>query len=305
MEDNNTVETVETTPSETGAEETRETTSDAFLEGLSDDYQLEEKAEAQEEATEENQEVGEFGQELGDDDKAAMEREEETAPPTFTLKHNGAEFQVTQEQIIPLAQKGMDYDRIREQRDHLLNDPTLKQLDDFAKLQGMNREQFIGSLVEAFQRQQVSMLANEYMEHRGLDEQTAYEMASLYYQNENAQKYQEYQRAEQERAYQEELYNAQMAESEEMKLKQSFKRLVEEFPELKEKRWDDFPEQVRNDINNGADPLQAYQKFVLSEQKKQLEIIKNNEKNAQRATGSTKTAKEAKSADPFLEGFLS
>lgn len=296
MEDNNTVETVESTPSETGAEETTETrtASDADLDLFSKTLNGEEvDTETKTEETEEI-EVQDLREEK---DEPAEENKEEVPAQTFTLKHNGAEFQVTQEQIVPLAQKGMDYDRIREQRDNLLNDPSLRRLDDFARLQGMSREQFIGSLVEAFEGQQISMMAGQLMEQRGLDEQTAYEMASLHYQNENAQKYQEYQRAEQERAYQEELYNAQVAESEEAKTIQSFNALINKYPELKDKRWDEFPEQVRNDITNGISPLEAYQSFVIAERSKELEILKTNNKNKERATGDAKHKSTSEDSD--------
>lgn len=43
--------------------------------------------------------------------------EPEQVQESFTLKHNGKLYEVGREELIALAQKGMDYDRIRNDRD--------------------------------------------------------------------------------------------------------------------------------------------------------------------------------------------
>lgn len=46
--------------------------------------------------------------------------EDQPAPgEDFTLKHLGETHRVSREEVITLAQKGMDYDRIRQKHDHL------------------------------------------------------------------------------------------------------------------------------------------------------------------------------------------
>ncbi|MEG1108554.1 MAG: hypothetical protein RSE97_06785, partial [Oscillospiraceae bacterium] len=49
---------------------------------------------------------------------------EEAPPEAFTLKYMGEEKSVSKEDIIPLAQKGMDYDRVRQKFDELSGEHT-------------------------------------------------------------------------------------------------------------------------------------------------------------------------------------
>lgn len=294
FEENVSVETVEATPSEAGTTESDKGSDRDFLEAFTGEEQ------PKEETPEESQE--EVTDDRGDDDKA--EDVEEGTPASFTLKVNGSQVQVSQEEIIPLAQKGMDYDRIRGQRDQLMNDPTLKQLDDMAYQHGMDRQGFIDHLANAFRNDQISALAHQLMSERGLDEQTAHDMAALQWDNQTILKEQQMtmQRQQEAQRRQEEQRYRQSSEQEQMA--NSFAALYDAFPELGDKTFDEFPDMVKEAIINGRSPLEAYQSFVLAENKKQLEIIKNNTKIKEKSTGSTQSVKQSET-DPFLSAFLS
>ena len=60
--------------------------------------------------------------------------EEQPSDQTFTLKHLGETKDYTREEVIPLAQKGLDYDRIRTERDALKAEKaSLQEHEDFLK----------------------------------------------------------------------------------------------------------------------------------------------------------------------------
>lgn len=60
--------------------------------------------------------------------------EPEHVQESFTLKHNGKLYEVGREELIALAQKGMDYDRIRNDRDECRQRLAKIEMTD----QGMN-----------------------------------------------------------------------------------------------------------------------------------------------------------------------
>lgn len=104
-------------------EETQNNGFDDFAAAFDDDYQTaEEPAEEAEETTEEVDTESEEAQEAGeveteDEDAEASEEEVKTEPKpeTFTLKVNKEERTVSRDEVISLAQKGADYDRVKEQ----------------------------------------------------------------------------------------------------------------------------------------------------------------------------------------------
>lgn len=72
----------------------------------------------------------------------------ETAPAethgegkTFLLRHLDTERTVTEEEIVPLAQKGLDYDRVRQKYDEAK--PLLQKLRGAAKAAGMSEEEYL------------------------------------------------------------------------------------------------------------------------------------------------------------------
>ena len=226
--------------------------------------------------------------------------------PKFTLKVNGELKEVTQDEIIPLAQMGMDYNRIREQRDQALNAPELAMLDQMAQRFGMNsRMEFLQGFYNQIEEQRAYERANQLMLERGIDEESALYMAKLEQGQENAEFQQRMQQSQSQaqnhqRQAQEEAYNQRVQER-----VQGFQRLYENYPELKDKMasFDDFPQTVKEMVMQGASPLEAYQKHLIDERNKEMQIIKNNGNVKKRSTGSAKGA-EGNQRDPFLAGLF-
>lgn len=104
-------------------EEIQNPSFDEFAAAFDDDYQISEESEEvneeeqQSEVDEGNEEVLE--EEAAEEEPAEDEGEpvaaEPAAPETFTLKVNKEERTVSRDEVISLAQKGADYDRVKEQ----------------------------------------------------------------------------------------------------------------------------------------------------------------------------------------------
>lgn len=124
-------------------DETKDIGFDDFSAAFDDDYQITETDEAEEteettqEVDTESEETSEEGEEVPEEE--SVEASEETKAPenpeTFTLKVNKEERTVSREEVISLAQKGADYDRVKEQLAERNNTVTALQ-DQLKKYSG-------------------------------------------------------------------------------------------------------------------------------------------------------------------------
>ena len=65
-------------------------------------------------------------------------------PQTWELRHMGEVRQANEAEMVALAQKGMDYDRIRSQYDEFK--PVMEMVNRFANQQGLNTKDYISML---------------------------------------------------------------------------------------------------------------------------------------------------------------
>ena len=297
----------ENTTMQTEVEEAVETSS-AFDEGWdevsdvvaesdgSDDYDTDsEDSDTTEESEEEDADAD---QQEADDDEggeadegAEGESAGEKGQPDqgdFILKHLGEETRVSRDEVVALAQKGMDYDRIREKWDGVK--------DDIQKLRMY--ESFLGELAEARGGDIESLI----------DETRTRTLIA---------------RAE---ARGEELSPAEAAamavkarvdfapgstdpeEARQEKSQREVARFMKAYPDV---RAENIPKQVWEYMNeNDGDLVGAYQRYEnqklkeeLKALKKDLEGTKQQKKNKARSTGSTKSVGSAATIDPFDSGW--
>lgn len=129
-----------------------------------------------------------WGEEETHAQKAAQEQEnrqdgEERAdqPELFTLKNRDEKRQVSRDELIAMAQKGWDYDHIREERDQLRQyrseaDPAYELVKSYAQRNGMTVSDYLD-----YCRKQELM-------SRGIDEPTASAQLAIEREKQNAQK---------------------------------------------------------------------------------------------------------------------
>ena len=197
----------------------------------------------------------------------------------FELKHLDETRTVSREEVITLAQKGMDYDRIRTKYDELkageaqrsAHEAFLKELADSA---GQSVEDVIDTA-------RARMLANKAAaEGKTLSEEDALEQIKQ-------------EKAKQAPAEKPESTEEKSTEKDrDAERQQSFLRFSREFPEVKA---EEIPAEVWKDFAEGKGDLADL--FARQENKRlkaELAAMKQNEENRKKSTGSRATAGSAK-----------
>lgn len=235
------------------------------------------------------------------------QQETPPAPETFTLKHLGEERTVSRDEVIALAQQGMDYARIRDK----LAESTSKydELYNWMKLLAGNRS------VEDFMfNVEVERAKAMY----GIDNNMARERVKL--DRERREFEAERKRAE---ARQKDAETQQTAQN---KIRTEYDAFVKAYPEVASKYLSDksvIPDEVWADVRNGKSLTEAYSKYSakkeMSEAKKaaadkdaeisrlkaELEAEKQNKKNKSRSSGSMSTDGGGEEYDPIAAGWNS
>lgn len=285
-------------------------TTDAFLDGWDGEA---EAAADQPEVDAEPMETGE-GTPVEDPSESAQTPEEDTEPPadaeqaaqtqqteaetvdarpqTWELRYMGEVRQVSEAEMVALAQKGMDYDRIRSQYDEFK--PVMEMTNHFANQQGLNTKDYI------------SMLRAQAKQAEGLSEADARRSVEL----EDREAVVAAAEAEQQ-AQQDAMAQAQRAEAEAASRRQAdIQEFQQTFPEAA-KDPNSIPPQVWADVRNGSSLVAAYARYAVQQARQDVAAaqretasVQQNQKNADRSTGSMKSAGDGlKSKDPFLEGW--
>lgn len=224
-----------------------------------------EEPDAQPEAEEDAAETEKNQEDKGDD---KPDQKPETENQRFKLKVNGEEFEVGLEEVIGLAQKGKDYDRVKDERDKFKTDSEtmnkLKGYESFLKELADNSEMSVDQLMENT-RARVLMSKDE-----SLTEEEALKKV-----REEASKAAEKKESKKAEATPEERRQAMFA------------NFLQAYPDVKA---EDIPQEVWNDAGRTFDLVGAYQRHENRQLRKEIETLRQNNKNKERSTGSTKSA---------------
>lgn len=213
-------------------------------------------------------------------------------PQTWELRHMDEVRRVNEADMVALAQKGMDYDRIRSQYDEFK--PVMEMVNHFANQQGLNTKDYI------------SMLRAQAKQAEGLSEADARRSVEL----EDREAVVAAAEAERQ-AQQDAMAQAQRAEAEAASRRQAdIQEFQQTFPEAA-KDPNSIPPQVWADVRNGSSLVAAYARYAVqqarqdaADAKRETASVQQNQKNAARSTGSMKSAGDGlKTKDPFLEGW--
>jgi len=216
---------------------------------------------------------------------------EEEASELFELKHLGEVHQVNRDQMVVLAQKGMDYDHIRGERDMARGKAF--ELENF--LRELAEPQGI-SIQDLMDQTRASVLA----EREGLDPSVALQRVKL----ERDQRSFE---TQQQMATQSQQARAQ----EDARIQQSFLRFIDAFPEVDPK---DIPKEVWDEFGTGRDLTDIYARFENKQLRTQLQtalekqqVLEQNNTNKERSTGSQQSAgmSASQKRDPIDEDWYS
>lgn len=203
-------------------------------------------------------------------------------PETVTLKVYGQEVKVPKTQLNELAQKGLAYDRLRQERDALENGREMQLLQRYAAASGMEMGQYLDYLERSLD---AAALKRE--TDAGMPEKQARELLTLR------------QKEAQRRA-------AESAAAAQRQRTEPYLELVRAYPNLTS-----LPPEVVQRIGAGERPLEAYRAYELQQAKTEIETLRAaqkakaaDEKNRKTAAGSAAGVGNGKEQDEFLAGFL-
>lgn len=217
-----------------------------------------------------------------EEDVPAESVEEEKKDLT-SITVNGKTVELSHSDLIAAAQKGMDYDRIRDELHRYRSE-----IGEAAKKSGMSVKEFINSAVEGFRAAQEEEIKQAYISE-GYDDETAELLAQKDLQIKAKQK-----------AETEEQAALEEQKTEDAKRQRDIERFLEINPNVSA---EEIPEEVWADVNKGYTLTEAYLKYKVGKQDLELRAAQKNEENKARSAGSARTSKLPKQ-DAFLSEFL-
>lgn len=221
-------------------------------------------------------------------DKEETETEQTKETDQFTLKHLDEVKTVSRDEVIALAQKGMDYDRAKQKAEERYTaleaekvkaDDILSEYDTFAKESGFE------SANEMLDDIRAEILAKE----KGYPKEIALEKIQLDRQKKEIAAKEAKQNAEKNSADE----AVKLAEE---KRQKDFRDFVTEYPKVNPK---DIPEEVWDKVRKGDSLVLAYTKFENAELKAKQAAEAKAKENAARSTGSRASVGKPNSLDEF------
>lgn len=225
------------------------------------------------------------------DDVLGVEESQDTEIPSYKLS-DGTELQETE--ITGMISALTEFSQGNIPDEILGNVPEIRMLRDLASQNGMDSIQYLMSIAQETRAMQEQALAQEFIE-QGIEPQMALRYARIELQNREFQtrEQQNYQRQQEEqRQHQERV--------------RGWEVLQEKYPEFSEKytEFEDFPQEMVKGLEDGLSPIEAYQNFLIGEQKRQTKQNMLQTKNRQRTVGSVRGVGNNIDNDAFLQGFM-
>lgn len=224
------------------------------------------------------------------DANGAKQPEAEAQADKFTLKHLDETREVSRDEVIALAQKGMDYDRIRGRLD---------EQKDYADLKRRNEElsEYEAFLKELAGDRDVMELIDEgraqlLMRQLGIDRETALGRVKL----DRERKAFAAEQQKQQTQLQEQQKQQEQADAQDQWRKDCFMAFGKEFPDVDPKT---IPQEVWEAFARGETLVSAYSLHQLRVLQKQQQEQKRAEENAKRSTGSQKSAGASEKMSAF------
>lgn len=254
-----------------------------------------EPTETEEASQEQESTQGEDEQEHED---TAADEQPGTEEPMFDLKYNKETKQYTRQQVTELAQKGLNYDHVTEQRDRLQQENA-----DLVKFRDENSAilDTLRAAAEASGKsvpEYLTSIRTNLLVAQGISPETARERIL---REDAEQRLHSQQKAEEA--------EASSKRDAEQRQKDDIARFQKKYKDVDPKT---IPQEVWEAVRGGellTDAYGDYQRRELERQLKEanekLAIRAKNESNRQKSLGSLQSTKQETGKDPFLEGFLS
>lgn len=238
----------------------------------------------------------------GEDEQAHEDTAADEQPGTeeqmFDLKYNKETKKYTRQQVTELAQKGLNYDHVTEQRDRLQ-----QEIADLTKFRDENSA-ILDTLRAAAEasgksvQEYLTSIRTNLLVAQGISPETARERIL---REDAEQRLHSQQKAEEA--------EANRKRDAEQRQKDDIARFQKKYKDVDPKT---IPQEVWEAVRGGELLTDAYGDYQRRELERQLReaneklaIRAKNESNRQKSLGSLQSTKQETGKDPFLEGFLS
>lgn len=263
-----------------------------------DGFDLSDGEEAAPEAEEPAEQAEAEGAENAEPDSTEPEAEQPEAEHqrSWKLKHNGAEVDADEAKMVELAQKGLDYDRVRGERDSFKNEhPKYADYEKFLQEMAEEAGTDVPGLME-------NVRASLLVKKAHAEGKTLSEAAAIQQVRREATA-----RATTEKAEQPSGQQKTPEQSEDARRRETIRVFCASHPTVKA---EDIPLDVLQEGMTSGDLSGAYDRWEIRQLKDQLgktrrelETVKQNQMNKERSTGSRKSAGAATPKDDFDEGW--
>ena len=227
------------------------------------------------------------------EEKAEGEKDKPDQAETYELRYLGETRTVNRDDVVKLAQQGMDYQRIREKWDAVKDDmPKLRMYEGFLKELADARGGDIESLIDETRTRSLIAQAEAKGERLSASAAAAQAVQARMKAMEPAE-------AQKQADADEEARKARQAS-------------VDRFFSIygRDIQAADIPDTVWAEAEKVGDLTIAYQRYLgekqeaeLKKLRDELEQVKQQQKNRERSMGSSKSVGSAASKDSFMEGW--
>lgn len=208
------------------------------------------------------------------------------------VKYNKESVQIDSiDDVVSNYQKGLNYDKLQEKLNNLENSKAMSYITNKATELGMSIDEYMEQ-VENYEKEQEKQREQEKLEEmisNGVPEDVAKEVIATSQLRKELQ------------AEKNQLEKEKKEKLDKESKDKEYADFIKEFPDVKA---EDIPKDVFLNAENSS-LREAYMKYQLEEQRKQIEILKKQNENKSSSVGSTTEfgGKENKATDPFLEGW--
>lgn len=240
---------------------------------------------------------GDSAEQPGGDGKPAGQQDTPPAPPkTWTLIRDGQPVTISEADVPILAQKGLEYDRLRTAYDETR--PVMDLFRDFARQAGIPVTEYVARLRTQAKRAD------------GLDEEAARRAVDLEDREARVSAREEEGRRQREAQAQAQDRQAQR----QARIQSDVQEFIQVFPDAA-RDFRNIPKEVWDAVNGGMSLIAAYARYSSAqaaanakaqaeEQRRQEAVQQQNTRNSAASTGSMKSAGHNHGPkDPFLEGW--
>lgn len=198
--------------------------------------------------------------------------------PKYKVNFLGQERELPVSELVTAAQKGMNYDHIKQELENLKQtsagmSDAYGMMERMARASGMSVEQYIDLCGKTLRDNEIKAQVD-----RGVPEEIAGRLLEL----EEKEKLREIQDKERE---------------EKARERQAYTDLIREYPDLKL-----LPPEVMQSINAGETPLNAYRAFENKQLRNEIAVLKKTEENRNKSPGSMH-GDAPEEVNDFLAGF--